>query len=312
MQTTPLTLAIPGFDVPAALTLPDGRVTGAVLLIPGSLFSDVDGNYPTWNSFPRVYAHLAEDLASRGLAVLRHAKLGPGSGSVQTDHMAGAVSRTWAGRERTTRAALALFRAELASRGIVPPRLVLAGHSEGAVVVSVVAQGGVDADGVILLSGPSVGILEIMIEQNRPVTSDEQFAILREVIDVIRREEPIPDHLKERAAGPTGAGALVGFPPEALAYMHDVDATDPLAAIAHYDKPVLIVQGGSDASVPAHHGEALRNARGDRPTTYAFFPEIQHMYKQVPPGTPPAECVGFPGPTDPRVGAAIAEWMAAL
>jgi alpha-beta hydrolase superfamily lysophospholipase len=314
METIALTLEIPGFAVPAALTLPDGDVRGAVLLVPGSLYSDVDGNYPTWQSFPRVYAHLAEGLARHGLATLRFAKLGPGTGSQQTDAALAPSSRTWAGRARTARLALALLRNELAARGLGDVKIVVAGHSEGAVVASVLGQHGVDADGLALLSGPSVGILGIMLEQNRamPNVTDDQLRILDEVIDVIRRGDPITDEIKQRASGPTGAGALVSFPPEGIAYMRDVDATNPLAAIASYDKPVLIVQGGSDLSVPAHHGEALRDARGSLPTTYAFFPELQHFYKEVPAGTPLMENFGYPGPTDPRVDAAIASWMATL
>src|SRR3954469_2158832 len=116
MQTLPLTLSIPGYAVPAALTLPDGEPRGAILLVPGSMFSDVDGNYPTWKSFPRVYAHLAEGLARHGLATLRFAKLGPGTGSEQTDAALALTSRTWAGRERTARLALDLLRTELAAR----------------------------------------------------------------------------------------------------------------------------------------------------------------------------------------------------
>jgi len=315
MQTIPLTLTIPGFDVPAALTLPKGDVRGAVLLVPGSLFSDVDGNYPSWQSFPRTYGHLAEGLARHGLATLRFAKLGPGSGSVQTNAILGAASRTWAGRVRTARAALALMRAELASRGITPAKVVLAGHSEGSVVVSVLAREGVDVDGIVLLSGPSVGIFDIMREQMGAMTPPDQLEqqrdVFEEVIGVIRRGEPISDALKQRAAGPTGAGALVSFPPEALTYMRDVDATDPVAEIANYAGPVLIVQGGADASVPTHHAERLRDARlaAGRPTEYAFFPELHHMYKVIPAGTPAMEAFGYPGPTDPRVDAAIAEWL---
>ncbi len=316
MQTIPLTLSVPGYDIPAALTLPDGEVRGAVLLVPGSLFCDVDGNFPTWHSYPRVYAHLAEGLAGRGLATLRFAKLGPGTGSVPTDPEQGATSRGWAGRARIARAALGLLRHELAERQIAPRRTVLAGHSEGAVVVSVLAQEGVDVDGVVLLSGPSVGILDIMLEQDRAQlaagSDGEQTRVLEEVIGHIRRGEAIPADLKERATGPTGAGALVNFPPDALAYMRDVDATDPIAAIADYPHPVLIVQGGADTSVPVHHGEALQKGRGTHSTSYACFPELQHMYKQVPPGTPAAEAFGFPGPTDPRVDAAIADWLSNL
>src|SRR5881275_2654663 len=85
------TFDVSGWRIPAALTLPtesgdhDAPPASAILLIPGSLFSDVNGDYPTWNSFPHVYAHLARQLSARGHAVLRFAKLGPGTGSVPTD-----------------------------------------------------------------------------------------------------------------------------------------------------------------------------------------------------------------------------------
>ena len=314
MQTVSLMLHAPGFDIPAALTLPDSTPAGAVLLVPGSLFSDVDGNYPSWNSFPRVYGYLAGALTGRGLAVLRFAKLGPGTGSVETDAAAAKGVRTWEGRMIRARAALDLLRAELATRELPAHPIVLAGHSEGSVVVSVLAREGVDVDGVVLLSGPSVGILEIMLEQASatPATTPEQVKVLEEVIDAIRRDVSIGDDLKKRASGQFGAGALVNFPPDSLRYMRDVDATDPVAAIASYPKPVLIVQGGADESVRPHHAEALKRGRGTRPTGYAYFPELQHMYKNVPPGTPPQENFGYPGPTDSRVDEAIAKWMRTL
>lgn len=314
VETIPLTLKVPGYDIPAALTLPQATGTGAVLLVPGSLFCDVDGNFPTWNSFPRVYGHLAEGLSRRGLAVLRFAKLGPGTGSVETDPVAAPGLRTWAGRAEIARRALALLRSELASRALPARPLVLAGHSEGSVVVSVLARDGVDVDGVVLLSGPSVGILQIMIEQTRamPGVAPDQVRVLEDVVDAIRRDVPLGAELKARASGPFGAGALVKFPPDALRYMRDVDATDPIAAIANYPKPVLIVQGGADEGVRPHHAEALRRGRGSRPTEYAFFPELQHMYKHVPANVPPQENFGYPGPTDPRVDETIARWVGTL
>src|SRR5678816_2489842 len=71
-----MTLSVSGIDIPAALTLPPdatsgGTVPAAVLLVPGSLFSDVNGDFPAWNVFPHVYAHLARQLSARGLAVYR-------------------------------------------------------------------------------------------------------------------------------------------------------------------------------------------------------------------------------------------------
>ena len=112
-----------------------------------------------------MYGYLAEQLTGRGLVVLRFAKLGPGTGSTEVDPSKSAESKSWTGRANTARLALALLRRELAARGLPGHPLVIAGHSEGSVVASVLARDGVDVDGVVLLSGPSVGILEIMIEQ---------------------------------------------------------------------------------------------------------------------------------------------------
>ena len=193
---------------------------------------------------------------------------------------------------------------------------MLAGHSEGAVVASVIATEGADADGVVLLSGPSVGILGIMIEQSRsmlpPGASDEPARLLEQMVANIRRGDPIPEELRAKAGGDVGAGALANMPPEAIAYMRDCDATDPAATIARYGKPVLIIQGGADSSVPPHHAERLRAARGSRPTTHHLFDRLSHMYKPVPEDASPKEVFGLTGPTDPRVASAIDNFVRAL
>jgi pimeloyl-ACP methyl ester carboxylesterase len=311
-----LTIHVSGYDIPAALDLPAGDPLGAVLLVPGSLFSDVNGDYPAWNVFPHVYGHLAQQLASRGTAVFRFAKLGPGTGSVETDAAQAKAIRNWPGRMRIARAALDAFRAALRERAVPVPRLVLAGHSEGAVVVSVLGRDGVDADGIVLLSGPSVGILGIMIEQARAVAATSGngagVATLEAVVACVRKGETIPGELRNAAGGPFGAGALIAMPPDGLTYMRECDAVDPVATIAAFDKSVLIIQGGRDSSVPPHHAERLRAGRAPRPTEYSFFPELQHMYKNVPKGTADIEAFGFPGETDPRVADAIVGWMRAL
>jgi fermentation-respiration switch protein FrsA (DUF1100 family) len=168
----------------------------------------------------------------------------------------------------------------------------------------------------VLLSGPSVGILGIMIEQARstlvPGSGDAPAKLLEQVVAHIRKSEPIPGDLRAQATGPFGAGALISMPPEAVAYMRDCDATDPVAEIANYEKPVLIIQGTIDASVPVHHSETLRDARGSRPTTYHVFEGLQHMYKPVPPGASPQEIFGLTGPTDSRVAEAIDNFVRGL
>ena len=75
-----------GYQLPAALTVPEGQVVRwSIVLIPGSMGSDVDGNYPGMHMNPHMYADLARQLAERGHAVLRYAKRGYGTGSVVVD-----------------------------------------------------------------------------------------------------------------------------------------------------------------------------------------------------------------------------------
>jgi uncharacterized protein len=315
-----------GWTIPAALTLPAARDANAalpstILLVPGSLFSDVNGDYPTWNSFPHVYAHLAHQLSARGHAVYRFAKLGPGTGSVAVDQDLASKIRTWEGRLIIATAALDAMRRELDARGIRVKRTIAAGHSEGSVVVSrlAVSDRASDLDGVVLLAGPSVGILGIMREQIgfnvAPEELDDVRRRLDEAIGHVRRGEPIPASL---ANGPgMGIGALASMPEEGRRYMRDVDATDPLKVASEISQPTLIVQGGNDGSVPTHHGEALRDTLAARPggasrTEYLFVPDVTHMFKVVPPEIAGPEAFGYPGPTDARVTDGIDRWIRRL
>jgi len=316
------TLAVPGWEIPAALTLSSqsdaGAPPSAILLVPGSLFSDVNGDYPAWNSFPHVYAHLAHQLAARGHAVYRFAKLGPGTGSVTTDTTEATKIRTWDGRLTIATAALDAMRRELAAHGAPATKTIVAGHSEGAVVASrlAVSERASDLDGVVLLAGPSIGILGVMREQvgmmTPPDQRDDAIRRLDIAIDCIRRGEPIPPELATGA--PMGASALASMPDEGRRYMREVDATDPKELAACMTQPVLVVQGGNDGSVPTHHGETLRDIllardNGSARTEYLFVPEATHMFKLVPAGLSGPEMFGYPGETDPRVTDGIDGWI---
>ena len=309
-------LTVSGLRVPAAVTVPaqDAPVS-AILLIPGSLNVNVDGDFPAWNVFPKVYAHLARQLAGLGHTVFRYSKSGAGTGSEELDPVAAASIKNWAGRMVIGHGALAEMRRVLREKGIEPPRTILAGHSEGAVVASLMAPNADGIDGVVLLSGPSVGLLEIMREQrvvmespNPPEQQAKSLADFDAVVGHIRRREPMPETLRNNAS----VAMLSQMPPPALEYMHDVDAADPAAAIARVRQPVLIVQGGRDGSVGAHHADRLAAARGSQPTETAFFPELQHFYKALPDGITGVAAFGLEGETDRRVTSAIDAWIRRL
>jgi len=304
-----LKLEVEGMAFPAVLSVPAGTLAGAVLLIPGSLFSDADGDYPAWNMRPHVYAHLARQLAAAGWASLRYAKPGPGTGTEVTDAGAAVAHHHFATRVTVARAALERMREELARAGVPTPRIVLAGHSEGAVVAFLLAQDAPAADGVVSLAGPSVGLIGIMREQvgdALPPGADpaEALANFDAAMAHVHRGEAIPPEL----TGRPGTMMLANLDAAAWGYIREVDAVDPAAEAARVPQPMLLVQGGSDGSVREHHARRIAAARGERPTETAFFAELQHFFKPVPPGTPPMQAFGLEGETDPRVVNAIDRW----
>ncbi|WP_229205963.1 S9 family peptidase [Duganella sp. Leaf126] len=243
--------------------------------MPGSLFSDVDGNYPTMNMRPHAYADLARQLCARGFAVLRMAKIGPGTGSRTVDAALAATHTEFLTRVDVAAAGLTLLRSSLDTRPVV-----VAGHSEGAVVASLLAAGAEPAaiDGVVSLSGPALtifGIMRAQIAAMAPPDAPPDLALFDRSVAAIRTGQTLP----AEAADDPGTAMLAAMPAAAHAYLRSADRVDPVVALASVRQPVLIVQGGRDASVPVHHADALRAARMTLPTQVALFPALNHFYK---------------------------------
>ncbi|WP_446652855.1 alpha/beta hydrolase [Blastomonas sp.] len=301
-------VTVSGVEVACRLRLAAGAPKGAVLILPGSLYSDVDGNYPAMNLRTHAYADLARQLAARGFASLRMAKIGPGTGSRVIDADAAQKHRDFAMRVVVAEAGL-----DLLQRSVTASPLLVAGHSEGAVVASLLAQGpaGAHLAGVVSLSGPALRLLTLMRDQvaaMAPPGVPPQLAMFDRTVAAIRADEPVP---AEALADPSST-MLASMPPPAHAYLRSVDAVDPLAEIARVEQPVLIVQGGRDDSVPPAHADQLRAARATLPTRMAFFEELTHFYKQAPKGMAPMQAMALESDSDPGVADAIARWALAL
>lgn len=297
-----------GYRIPAVLARPaSGAARSAILLVPGSLYLDVDGNMPMFDMKAHAYADLARQLAARGHAVLRYAKRGPGTGSEVIDSAAAAANRTFRSRVDVLESALRVLTAAVPGRPVV-----LAGHSEGAVVVlKAVAEGAV-ADGVVSLSGPSVGILDIMREQlplppGSPATA---YAAYDAAVADLRAGGPLPA-LDPNDPTLMSLAYIAQSGDAGIRYMVEVDAADPVALAANVPVPVLLVQGGRDASVPTHHADALERARTSvgLPTERAFFPTLTHFYKDAPDGMDPMQAFALTTESDRAVAEAIAGWI---
>jgi len=296
------TLEIDGVRIPGRIARPDGAARAAVLLLPGSLFSDVDGDYPTWNAHPHTLRDLAHQFAARGIASMRQAKIGPGTGSETVDAEKARAHQRFVNRVVVARAALAHLRAPASS---VP--VFVAGHSEGAVVASLLgAEPEVRLDGVVSLSGPALRLLDIMRGQtNAMMGGNADMAVFDSAVESIRNGKGLPEDAKEN---PMLAG-IANMPPQAIDFIAQIDAVDPCAAIAQVKARMLLIQGGRDQSVTPEQVDQLAAARAGLPTEIARFPELQHMYKRAPEGLNQMQSFMLSDESDPAVVDAIAAWI---
>jgi len=302
-QEQDVSVTVAGVRIACRFSPSESEAAGAVLIVPGSLFSDVDGNYPTMNMRPHAYADLARHLSARGFAVLRMAKIGPGTGSQTVDAGLAAAHVDFLTRVEVASAGLALLRGSVGARPVI-----VAGHSEGAVVASLLA-GGADGrmvDGVVGLSGPALPIFAVMRAQIAAMAPD--MTLFDRTAAAIRAGNPPPP---EAARDPSTA-MLATMPAMGLAYLRSADRVDPVAALSKVRQPVLIVQGGRDASVPPEHAEALRAGRGGLPTEVELFPALNHFYKTTPAGLPPLQSMMLETESDTAVADAIASWSRRL
>jgi hypothetical protein len=307
-QERDATVTVSGVEIACRFTTPQGNARGAVLLVPGSLYSDVDGNYPSMNMRPHAYADLARQLGERGFVVLRMAKIGPGTGSRTIDADAARRHIDFLTRVEVAQAGLDLLRLTVATRP-----LIVAGHSEGTVVASLLAAGpsGAVIDGVVSLSGPALPILSILRAQvaaMSPPGVTPDMAMFDRTAAAIRAGQAPSNEAK---SSPQTA-MLASMPEPGLAYMRSADRVDPVAALEKVQVPVLIIQGGRDDSVPAAHAEMLRAGRTTLPTDVVTFPNLTHFYKVAPLGLLPMQSMGLETDSDPVVADAIAAWASHL
>jgi len=301
-------LELDGARMPGVLTRP-AEARAAVLLIPGSLWSDVDGNYPAMNASPGLYKDLAEQLTERGAAVLRFAKTGPGTGTeVLDEERFRRCFRIFPQRLRVASAWLD----ELEHRCPGLP-VFLAGHSEGAVVGTLLARERANARGLALLSGPALPLLRLLIWQQHETrrregadgaAAEAEFRAALGWLDDFVAERPLPEDF---GGNPYVQALRFASRPENAPYLRSLEQVDPAAELARLALPVLIVQGGRDPSVSEPNADLL--ARAQPRAEIARFPKLQHFYKEIPEGLSAEEAFQYRGPTDPGVAATLARWL---
>ena len=262
----PVATPIDRTDTPSpmhgTLLAPEAETRAVAVIIAGSGPTDRDGNSPGMGIVAAPYRLLAEGLAERGVATVRYDKRGAGANvmaALPEDRL----------RFDDFAADARAFVAEAVQRAGRPCAWLI-GHSEGALVAEVAAQGDPQVCGLILLSPagrPAADVLREQYGQAPEPYRSQAFAVL--------------DALEAGTEPPAVDPALAtGFRASVYPYLRSWFALDPAALLAAYDGPVLIARGSTDIQVSAADAAALAAAK---PTARVVeWPGVNHVLKTAP------------------------------
>jgi pimeloyl-ACP methyl ester carboxylesterase len=232
----------------------------AVLIVAGSGPTDRDGNGPGLST--DTYKMLAEGFAAQGISVLRYDKRGVGD------------SRALTAREENVRFSDFVGDAVAAARSLSAradvSSVVIAGHSEGALIALLAAQQ-IDVAGVILLAAtgrPLSAVLRDQLQTALPdVLRQDAFAIL----DKLTAGEHVAEVRPE--LNPL-------FRPSVQPFLMSILGIDPAVEIAKVRQPVLLMHAARDLQIAQSDLASLRKARPDM--RIVVLPDANHVLKTSP------------------------------
>ena len=189
---------------------------------------------------------------------------------------------------------------------IDPSSVGLIGHSEGGLIVPMVAAGDPKVAFIVLMAGPGVDGLDVLLEQGRLIAkamgaSDakiaENTALRRQIFDIARTE-------KDQAAATAKTEVMLA----AYAKAHnlpegslDAQASaadsdwfrflfdyDPAPTLAKVRCPVLALIGSKDLQVPADQNlPPIRTALAHNPGAEVDeLPDLNHLFQTAKTGSP--------------------------
>jgi uncharacterized protein len=273
---------------------PQGRLMGTlvtpanpehspvVLIIPGSGPTDRDGNNPL-GVRASTYRLLAEGLAERGISTVRIDKRGMFASKAAVPDANAVTIADYATDVRSWIAAIQ----QRTGVGCV----WLLGHSEGALVALATAQNPQNICGLILVAAAGRPLSEVLRDQlksnpaNAPILDQALAAIdtlvAGKAVDATRLNPVL----------------LPLFNPAVQKFLIDTFSYDPTTLAAHYDGPILILQGKRDLQVAVHDAELLKQANSK--ATLVLLSDTNHVLKSVASDNPNANIATYANPDLP-------------
>jgi uncharacterized protein len=298
-----LPVAVPGDTVLAGtLALPDGDGPfPAALITSGSGPLDRDSNHRRARF--DVARQLAHALAAAGLASLRYDKRGVG-GSPGDWRAAGFTDNA----DDLGRALQALA----ARPEVHGDRVVLVGHSEGALLSAVLAGRGAAVRGVVLLAGSATPGEELLRWQARQLAPTLPRAV-RLVLRLLRTDlEKKAEANRRRIAATTGDVARVEGARINARWFREFMAYDPREDLRRVTVPVLAITGTKDLQARPDDLTAVADLVAGPVETHRV-PDLTHtLRRQDGPATMRSYREELRRPVDAELLATVTGWCRRL
>ena len=253
-----------GYELAATYTRPTmNRLVGVAITISGSGGQDRDSRISIVPGYA-FFREIADTLARRGIATLRFDDRGIGE-SGGTETLRTATSADFADDVRSI---VAWLRAR---PDVDTSKIMLIGHSEGAIIAPMVAAQDADIHAIALLAGTAYNGKRIMLHQNEDVMKANG------VPD--RQRDSVMKTIPARLDSLGRESKWIGF------FMQH----EPLPTLRRVKQPVLIVQGETDHQVTPEQADSLAHAlhtAGNHNVLLRKFPETNHLFLEDPSGVP--------------------------
>jgi len=261
--------------LPGTLSLPIGRIIGAVVLVHGSGPNDRDETLGP----NKPFRDIAWGLADRGVAILRYEKRTRQYGA----KMAG--NNTLTVKEETVDDAVVAAALLRSRKGIDPKRIFILGHSLGGTLAPRIAKADPALAGLIIMAGATRPLPDVARDQLTYLAS-------------INPGSPSPEE---------GLQMLLKAAPES--YWKDLETYKPALAATTLTLPMLILQGERDYQVTQADLQGWRDALKGRPNvTIKSYPTLNHLFMVGEGKATPAE-YQRPGKVADFVLDDIADWI---
>jgi uncharacterized protein len=239
-----------------------GPSAPVALIIPGSGPTDRDGNSPP-GIRAAPYRLLAEALAGRGTTTIRFDKRGLFGSSAAARDADDVRMRDYAADVRAWILA--------AQKWTTAPCVWIVGHSEGSLVALIAAQQPDGICGLILIAGAGRKLGALLREQLQ--ANPANAPILPQALAVISELEAG----KRVDVGGLHPALRGLFRPAVQGFVIDQMSYDPVALLAAYAGPVLVLQGATDLQVSMQDAENLGRARPN--VTFVALEGVNHVLK---------------------------------